>query len=138
MTTIEIIDYLKAMEKAEITDSYIINSSKQSLWFVSETFYYLWDDDILVGEYRIRNYLTDALRTGAGHIGYIIKKDFRGRGYGTKGLALALELARKIVPEDEIYLRVLKNNISFFKAICNNDAYIANEDDTHFLMIIKK
>ncbi len=138
MTTIEIIDYLKAMEKAEITDSYIINNSKQSLWFVSETFYYLWDDDILVGEYRIRNYLTDALRTGAGHIGYIIKKDFRGRGYGTKGLALALELARKIVPEDEIYLRVLKNNIPFFKAICNNDAYIANEDDTHFLMIIKK
>lgn len=107
-------------------------------WFVPETFYYLWDDDILVGEYRIRNYLTDALRTGAGHIGYIIKKDFRGRGYGTKGLALALELARKIVPEDEIYLRVLKNNIPFFKAICNNDAYIANEDDTHFLMIIKK
>ncbi|MEE1282672.1 MAG: hypothetical protein UHK60_10590 [Acutalibacteraceae bacterium] len=38
-------------------------------WFVPETFYYLWDDDILVGEYRIRHYLTDALKTGAGHIG---------------------------------------------------------------------
>lgn len=107
-------------------------------WFVPETFYYLWDDDTLVGEYRIRHYLTDALKTGAGHIGYSIKKDFRGRGYGTKGLALALELARKIVPEDEIYLRVLKDNIPSFKAICNNGAYIADEDDTHFLMRIKK
>lgn len=33
MTTIEIIDYLKAMEKAEITDSYIINNSEKRLWF---------------------------------------------------------------------------------------------------------
>ena len=34
MTTIEIIDYLKAMEKAEITDSYIVNHSEQTLWFL--------------------------------------------------------------------------------------------------------
>lgn len=33
MTTIEIIDYLKAMSKAEITDSNIINNSGQTLWF---------------------------------------------------------------------------------------------------------
>ncbi len=34
MTTIEIIDYLKAMEKVKITDSYIINNSSESLWFL--------------------------------------------------------------------------------------------------------
>lgn len=33
MTTIEIIDYLKAMEQVEITDSYIDNHSEQTLWF---------------------------------------------------------------------------------------------------------
>ncbi len=33
MTTIEIIDYLKAMGEAEITESYIDNRSEQSLWF---------------------------------------------------------------------------------------------------------
>ena len=33
MTTIEIIDYLKAMEQVEITERYIINNSEQSLWF---------------------------------------------------------------------------------------------------------
>ena len=107
-------------------------------WFVPETYYYLWDDGVLVGEYRIRHYLTDALKAGAGHIGYSIKKEFRGKGYGTKGLALVLDIARKIVPEDEIYLRVLKSNIASFKAIRNNGAYIAAEDETHYLMRIKK
>lgn len=33
MTTMEIIDYLKAMKKAEITDSYIKNHSDRTLWF---------------------------------------------------------------------------------------------------------
>ena len=107
-------------------------------WFVPETYYYLWDEQVLVGEYRIRHYLTEALKIGAGHIGYSIKKEFRGRGYGSKGLALALELAREIVPEAEIYLRVLKSNIPSFKAISSNGAYIAGEDETHYLMRVKK
>lgn len=107
-------------------------------WFVPETYYYLWDDEVLLGEYRIRHYLTEALKIGAGHIGYSIKKTFRGRGYGSKGLALALDLAREIVPEDEIYLRVLKNNIPSLKAIRNNGAYIAGEDKAHYLLRVKK
>ena len=107
-------------------------------WFVPETYYYLWDEQVLVGEYRIRHYLTEALKIGGGHIGYSIKKEFRGRGYGSKGLALALELAREIVPEDEIYLSVLKSNIPSFKAISSNGAYIAGEDETHYLMRVKK
>lgn len=107
-------------------------------WFVPETYYYLWDDDVLVGEYRIRHYLTEALKVGAGHIGYSIKKKYRGKGYGTKGLAMVLDIAREIVPEDEIYIRVLKNNIPSLKAIRNNGAYIADEDETHYLMRVKK
>ena len=107
-------------------------------WFVPGTYYYLWDGDTLVGEFRIRHYLTETLKAGAGHIGYSIKKEYRGRGYGTKGLALTLEIARGIVPEDEIYLRVQKHNIASFKAILNNGAYVASEDETHYLMRIKK
>ena len=34
MTTIEIIDYLKAMEQVEITERHIINNSEQTLWFL--------------------------------------------------------------------------------------------------------
>ena len=107
-------------------------------WFVPETYYYLWDSEVLVGEYRIRHYLTEALKVGAGHIGYSIKREFRGKGYGSKGLTLVLDLAREIVSEDEIYLRVLKSNIPSFKAISNNGAYIAGEDETHYFMRIKK
>ncbi len=102
-------------------------------WFVPETYYYLWDSQVIVGEYRIRHYLTDALKIGSGHIGYSIKKEFRGRGYGTKGLAMVLDLAREIVPENEIYLRVRKSNIPSFKAISNNGAYIAGEDEMFLL-----
>lgn len=36
MTTIEIVDYLKAMEKAEITEAFIKNNSDKSLWFLVE------------------------------------------------------------------------------------------------------
>jgi predicted acetyltransferase len=107
-------------------------------WFVPCTYYYLWEDDTLLGEFRIRHCLTEALRTGAGHIGYGIKPEHRGKGYGTKGLALALDVARKIVPEDEIFLRVLKSNIASFKVICKNDGRIAGEDDTHYLLRVKK
>ena len=107
-------------------------------WFVPETYHYLWDDGILVGEFRIRHHLTPALRSGAGHIGYSIRKENRGKGYATKGLALTLEVARKIVPEEEIYLRVLKSNIPSFRAIRSNGGYIAGEDEAHYLLRIRK
>ncbi len=107
-------------------------------WFVAATYYYLYDNGVLVGEFRIRHYLTDALKNGAGHIGYSIKKEYRGKGYATKGLNLTLNIARKIVNEDEIYLRVLKSNIASFKVITNNGGYVVGEDEEHYLLRIKK
>ena len=107
-------------------------------WFVPETYYYLWADGVLVGEFRIRHHLTDALKQGGGHIGYSIGKAHRGKGYGTRGLGMTLALAREIVPEAEIYLRVLKDNVPSYRAICSNGGYIAGEDDLHYLMRIRK
>lgn len=107
-------------------------------WFVPETYYYLWDGDRLVGEFRIRHYLTEALRNGAGHIGYSIRKDARGKGYGTAGLALTVRIAERIIPEEEIYLRVNKDNIASQKVMLNNGAYPAGEDEMHYFMRIPK
>lgn len=107
-------------------------------WFVPETFYYLWDKDLLVGEFRIRHYLTDALRNGSGHIGYSIGKEYRRKGYGTVGLRLTLEIAREIVPEDEIYLRLLKSNTASLRVMEKNGGRIVSEDDEHFFVRIKK
>ena len=107
-------------------------------WFVPETYYYLWDGDCLVGEFRIRHYLTEALKNGAGHIGYSIAKEHRRKGYGTAGLMLTIQIAKEIVPEEEIYLRVNKDNIASQKVMQNNGAYRTGEDEEHFFMRIPK
>ena len=90
-----------------------------------QTFYYfLWDDDKIVGLFKIRHYLNEFLANGPGHIGYSILSDFRGNGYATKGLRLAIDKCKKIICEDEIYLSVHKNNPISLKVQKNNGAYI--------------
>lgn len=96
--------------------------------YVPETFLFLWDDGRIVGHFRIRHYLCESLRTGAGHIGYCIGKADRGKGYGTEGLRLTLEVARDIVPEIEFYLRVNRNNPASLRVMLKNGGRIAAED----------
>ena len=100
--------------------------------YVPETFFFLWDDDEIVGQFRIRHYLCESLRTGAGHIGCFIGKQYRGRGYGTEGLRLTLEEARHIVPEEEIYLRVNRDNPSSLQVMLKNGGRIVAQDDSKF------
>jgi len=107
-------------------------------WFVPESYCYLWDGEKLVGEFRIRHYLTEALRLGAGHIGYSIRREERGKGYGTAGLGLTLRLARRIVPEPEIYLRAWKTNLPSRRVMLRNGAYVAGEDEQYVYLRIPK
>lgn len=105
---------------------------------VAETFLFLWDDDTIVGLFRLRQYLNDALREGSGHIGYGIGKEYRGKGYGTKGLALTLEYGKNIIPEDEFYLRVNKDNPASLKVMIKNGGRIVGENDEKYFVRIKK
>lgn len=105
--------------------------------YVPQTFLFLWNEDEIVGQFRIRHYLCESLRIGAGHIGYFIKKDFRGRGFAKKGLELTLAVAKRIVPEDEIYLRVDKGNTASLKVMLHNGGYIEHEDDYTYYVRIK-
>ena len=107
-------------------------------WFVPETRYYLWDEGHLIGEFRIRHYLTETLRSGAGHIGYGIRKEYRGKGYGTAGLKLTVDEARKVIKEDEIYLRVNKDNPASQRVMIKNGANIVGEDGDHYYLRIPK
>ncbi|MBO6055282.1 MAG: GNAT family N-acetyltransferase, partial [Oscillospiraceae bacterium] len=59
-------DYVETVLPEQISHEHPVNMPD---WFVPETYYYLWDGDRLVGEFRIRHYLTRALREGADHIG---------------------------------------------------------------------
>ena len=96
--------YNSPRENFEIQIEEIINHSKGinlPEGYVPDTYYFLWNNKKIVGIFKLRHYLNEHLKNGAGHIGYSIQKDFRGRGYGTKGLALTLEIAKKIVPEEK-------------------------------------
>ena len=73
--------------------------------YVPDTYFFLWDDDKIVGLFKIRHYLNDFLRKGPGHIGYGILPEYRGKGYAKKGLILAIEKCKEIIKEDEIYIR---------------------------------
>lgn len=106
--------------------------------YVPETFLFLWKEEEIVGQFRIRHYLCESLRNGAGHIGYFIKKEFRGRGYGTEGLKQTLQIAREIIPEEEIYLRVNKDNPASLQVMLHNGGYIKYADEDKFYVRIKK
>lgn len=106
--------------------------------YVPESFFYLWKEDEIVGEFRIRHFLCDSLREGAGHIGYFIGKEHRGHGYATEGFRMTLELARKIVPEEEIYLRVNKDNPASLTVMLKNDGRIDHEDETKYYVRVGK
>ena len=114
-------DYIETVLPTLISYEHPVNMPN---WFVPETYYYLWDQDCLIGEFRIRHYLTE--------------KDKRGKGYGTEGLKLTIDKAKSIILEEEIYLRVNKDNIASQKVMLNNGAYIAGEDEAHLFMRIPK
>jgi predicted acetyltransferase len=105
--------------------------------YVPQTLYFVWDDNNIVGLFKIRHYLTDCLRNGAGHIGYGIHKNYRGKGYATKGLALAIEKAKDVIKENEIYLSVHVDNPASLKVQLNNEAYIHHSDEKEHYTRIK-
>ncbi|MBQ0167917.1 MAG: GNAT family N-acetyltransferase [Treponema sp.] len=71
-------------------------------------------------------------------MGQFIAKKFRGKDYGTKGLALTLEYGRSIIPEDEFYLRVNKDNAASLKIMLNNGGRIVSENEEKYFVRIKK
>ena len=106
--------------------------------WVPETEFFLWEDNKIVGWFRIRHWLTEKLANGAGHIGYGIRKEFRGKGYASLGLKLTLEKARQMIREDEIYMSVHKDNPASLKVQMKNGAYIHHEDEQEIYTRIKR
>ena len=56
-------------------------------------YWLLSENQSLLGEIHIRHRLTPDMENYGGHIGYMVRPDERGKGYGTRMLALALEKA---------------------------------------------
>lgn len=95
--------------------------------YVPQTYYFLWDDNVIVGLFKLRHCLNEFLKNGPGHLGYGILPEYRGKGYATAGLKLAIEEASKIIPEEEIYFSVHKDNKASLKVQQNCGAYIVGE-----------
>ena len=104
---------------------------------VPDTYFFLWDDKEIVGLFKIRHYLTDALINGAGHIGYAIIKKYRGKGYATAGLNCAIEICKNLIKEDEIYLSSHKDNPASLKVQIKCGAYLIGENDEEYFTRIK-
>ena len=104
--------------------------------YVPETVLFLWRDDEIVGQFRIRHHLCDSLRKGAGHIGYFISAPNRGQGLGTEGLRMTVALARDIIPESEIWLRVNRDNPASLRVMQKNGGVIVGSDAEHHFVRI--
>ena len=105
--------------------------------YVPDSYFFLWDNQDIVGLFKIRHYLNEFLKQGPGHIGYTILKDYRGNGYATEGLKLAIEECKKLIREDEIYLSSHKNNPASLKVQIKCGAYLCGETKDEYLTRIK-
>ena len=54
----------------------------------------------------------------------------------TAGLALTLQMAKRIVPEEEIYLRVNLDNPASLRVMLHNGGRIVAQDESHFFVRI--
>ena len=106
--------------------------------YVPETTLFIWKDFEIIGQAKVRHYLTEALKTGSGHIGYWIAPEFRGKGFGTEALRLVLEYAERIVPEDEFYLRADRSNGASVRIMEKNGGKVIGEKDGKVFVRIKK
>ena len=104
---------------------------------VPQTYFFLWDDDKVVGLFKVRHYLNEVLREGSGHIGFGIIREYRERHYGTEGLKLALEKAGDIVREDTVYMSCFRYNTASLKTMLANGAWIDHEDDEIYYTRVK-
>ena len=106
--------------------------------FVPQIDYILWCDGEIAGMFRVRPVLNDFLRnvTG-GHIGYGIVSKFRGKGFATEGLRLALCELKNLSSDDEAYLFVHKDNPASLKVMQKNGGYIHHETEENFCVRIK-
>ncbi len=78
-----------------------LDEANQSIGFKpghvpSTTFWLVANDTQIIGESRLRHWLTTSLEHEGGHIGYVIRPSERRKGYGTCILALTLEKARDL------------------------------------------
>jgi len=97
-------------------------------WVPCSTFWLVSDEEVLLGEVRIRHRLTPALEDYGGHIGYMVRPDWRGKGHATRMLALALEKAR-VLKLRRVLVTCDRGNAASARVVLKNGGNLASESD---------
>lgn len=102
---------------------------------VPQTTFILYVNDLPIGLFKVRHYVNDYLRHHSGHIGFGIKREFRGKGYGKEGCRLAIEELKKMPDfHDEVIIMVCNvNNPASLKIQLANGAKIVEEANGQYI-----
>lgn len=87
---------------------------------VPTTFLFAFAGPRIVGRVSIRHYLNAALEIHGGHVGYVVVPEFRGRGYATRLLAMAVRMARESLGLSRVLLTVADDNAASIRVIEKN------------------
>lgn len=90
------------------------------------TYFYVDDQDRIVGVINIRLYLNGFLREQGGHIGYSIRPTRRGKGYATSMLRGALDFLAPLGLRD-VLVTCHKDNAASAKVIQNCGGVLEDE-----------
>ncbi len=93
--------------------------------WVKATMFWLVDGDEWLGEISVRHELTPHLLAFGGTIGYTLRPSARGKGLGTRMLALALPEAKKIGFE-KVLITCDDRNIASARIIEKNGGVLEN------------
>lgn len=94
---------------------------------VPASFYFLMDDERIIGSVSIRHNLNNEfLKKYGGHIGYNIRPSERGKGFGTKMLYMALFKCDEL-GLDDVMVTCKKDNLASCKVIENNGGVLFDE-----------
>ena len=109
--------YLASLEIRESDGKHVPDST----FFCLDT-----DRNIFVGAVNIRHFLNERLLRDGGHIGDGIRPSERGKGYGTKMVALALEECDRLGIRD-VLMCCNRDNIASARTIIKNGGIFENE-----------
>jgi len=113
----------------------ISNAIGLESWMVPQTTFWLFVEGVPVGYGKIRHYLTDKLKEEGGHVGYAIKPNQRGKGYGKLLLSLLLAEANKIGIESTLVTVKNENKPSIQVALANGGVIEKVDEVRHFIWL---
>ncbi|MFB0919489.1 MAG: GNAT family N-acetyltransferase [Oscillospiraceae bacterium] len=107
-------------------------------WMVPQTTFWLFVEGVPVGFGKIRHYLTDKLKAEGGHVGYAIRPNQRGKGYGKLLLNLLLAEANKMGIENILVTVRNENKPSLKVALANGGVIDKVDEGRHYIWLNSK